>query len=91
MTIAPDKFADIPGTIEAIEIEMIRGSSSRRRVGLHHEQPREMSAHDPAALKARAGAVEISWAKSESGEDPFCFMVSSSHPPRAHQKNVSAL
>ena len=35
--------------LKRFEIEMIRRFVEQKEVGFHHEQPREMSAHDPAA------------------------------------------
>ncbi len=35
--------------LQRFEIEMIRRFVEQKEVGFHHEQPREMSAHDPAA------------------------------------------
>ena len=41
---------------ERFEIEMIRRLVEHEQVGLHHQQPREMRAHDPAAAhRLRAG------------------------------------
>ena len=35
--------------LKRFEIEMIRWFVEQKKIGLHHEQPRQMSAHDPAA------------------------------------------
>ena len=35
--------------LKRFEIEMIRRFVEQKKIGLHHEQAREMSAHDPAA------------------------------------------
>ena len=54
---------------------MVRRFVEQKEIGLHHEQPREMSAHDPAAAQGARRAIEIGFAKSESGEDPFRFWL----------------
>jgi len=38
-------------------------------IGLHHEQARQMRAHDPAAAHGLGGAIEIGFAKSQAAED----------------------
>src|SRR5438094_4841405 len=48
-----------------------------------------MSAHDPAATQGARRAVEISFAKSESGEDPFCFWFEL--PPAVLVKNMERI
>src|SRR5437762_12424036 len=52
---------------------MIGRFVEQKQVGLHHEQPRKMSAHDPSAAQGARRAIEISFAKSESGQDAFGF------------------
>src|SRR5438309_6801639 len=52
---------------------MMRRFVEQKETGLHHEQPREMSAHAPPATQGARGAIEISFAKSEPGQDLFCF------------------
>jgi hypothetical protein len=48
-----------------------------------------MSPHDPAAAQGARRAVEISFAKSESGEDPFCFRFEL--PPAVLIKNMERI
>src|SRR5437764_13188298 len=45
----------------------------QKEIGFHHQQSREMRPHDPAAAQSARRAIEISFAKSESGQDPFRF------------------
>src|SRR5947208_5226296 len=75
--------------LKRFEIEMIRRFVEQKKIGLHHEQPREMSAHDPAAAQGARRAIEISFAKSESGQDPFCFWFEL--PPAVLVKNMERI
>src|SRR5882724_771232 len=68
---------------------MIRRFVEQKEIGLHHEQAREMSAHDPAATQGACRAVEISFAKSESCQDPFCFWFEL--PPAVLVKNMERI
>ena len=54
---------------------MVRRFVEEKEVRLHHEQPREMRAHDPAAAQRARRAIEISFAKSESGQNAFRFRL----------------
>ena len=54
---------------ERFEIEMVRRLVEHEQVGLHHEQPREVRAHDPAAAHRLGGAIEIGFAKGEAAQD----------------------
>ena len=47
----------------------------QQEIGLHHEEPREMRAHDPAAAQGARRPREITLAKSEPGEDAFRFRL----------------
>ena len=46
-----------------------------QKIRLHHEQPREMRAHDPAAAQCAGRPRKIALAKSEPGENPFRFRL----------------
>src|SRR5207237_2517142 len=74
--------------LKRFEIEMIRRFVEQKEVGFHHEQAREMRAHDPATAQGARRAIEISFAKSESGEDPFCFWFEL--PPAVLVKNMDS-
>src|SRR5207248_1780445 len=57
--------------LERFEIEMVRRFVEKKKIRFHHQQPREMRAHDPAAAQSARRAIEISFAKSEPSQDPF--------------------
>src|SRR5204862_6701142 len=61
--------------LERFEIEMIRRFVEQKQIGFHHKQPREMSAHDPAATQSARRAIKIGLAKREPGQDSFCFRL----------------
>src|SRR5258708_32206789 len=43
----------------------------KKKVGLHHQKPRQMRAHDPAAAERARRSIEICLAKSKSCENAF--------------------
>jgi hypothetical protein len=54
---------------ERLEIEMVRRLVEHEQVRLHHQQPRQVRAHDPAAAHRLRRAVKIGFAEGEPAQD----------------------
>ena len=54
---------------------MVRRFVEQEKIGLHHQKPRQMRAHDPAAAHGARRAIEIALAKCEAGQNALCLRL----------------
>lgn len=58
---------------EGFEVEVVGRFVEHEEIRLHHEQPGEVSAHDPTAAHGASGAIKIGVPESESLQYPLGF------------------
>ena len=54
---------------------MVRWFVEQEKIGLHHQKPRQMRAHDPTAAHGARRTIEIALAKCETSQDTFGFRL----------------
>ena len=60
---------------EGDEVEVVGRFVEHEEVGLHHEEAREVGAHDPAAAEFARGAVEVGATVAQTGEHAFGLCI----------------